>query len=177
LLYALFSVSSGAITGFIRQVNPTATINNILTDKNSIRAVTIISYVWQASGMGTIVYLAAITGIDQELYEAAMIDGAGKWQQLIHITLASLLPTIVILFIFRVGTVMNAGFDQIFALSNSLVSSKLDIIDTYVYRVGLEQSKFSEATAAGLFKSLIGLFLVLGTNAIAKKIDPDSGIM
>lgn len=177
LLYALFSVSSGAITGIIRQLDPTGTVPNLLTDKDSIRTITIVSYVWQASGMGTIVYLAAITGIDQELYEAAVIDGAGKWQQLIHITLASLLPTIVILFIFRVGTVMNAGFDQVYALSNPLVSSKLDIIDTYVYRVGLEQSKFSEATAAGLFKSAIGLILVLGTNALAKKIDPGSGII
>ncbi len=138
---------------------------------------TILSYVWQASGMGTIVYLAAITGIDQEMYEAAMIDGAGKWQQMWHITLATLRPTIIILFIFRVGTVMDAGFDQIFALSNSLVVSKIDIIDTYVYKIGIEQAKFSEATAAGLFKSAIALALVLATNALAKKIDPESGII
>lgn len=177
LLFAMFNVTSGAIPGLIRMFNPQAVITNVLSDKDSIRAVVIISYVWQASGMGTIVYLAAITGIDPQLYEAAMIDGAGKWQQMWHITLATLKPTIIILFIFRVGAVMDAGFDQIYALSNSLVISKIDIIDTYVYRIGIEQAKFSEATAAGLFKSLIGLSLVLATNTIAKKLDPSSGIM
>ncbi len=177
LLFAMFNVTSGAIPALIRALSPGAQITNVLSSKESIRAVVILSYVWQASGMGTIVYLAAITGIDQELYEAAMIDGAGKWQQMRHITLASLKSTIIVLFIFRVGGVMNAGFDQIFALSNSLVVSRIDIIDTYVYKIGIEQAKFSEATAAGLFKSLIGLVLVLATNYFAKKADPDSGIM
>ena len=177
LLFAMFNVTSGAIPALIRALSPGAQITNVLSSKESIRAVVILSYVWQASGMGTIVYLAAITGIDQELYEAAMIDGAGKWQQMLHITLASLKSTIIVLFIFRVGGVMNAGFDQIFALSNSLVVSRIDIIDTYVYKIGIEQAKFSEATAAGLFKSLIGLVLVLATNYFAKKADPDSGIM
>ena len=177
LLFAMFSVTSGAIPGLIRALNPNAVITNVLQDKDCIRTVVIGSYVWQASGMGTIVYLAAITGIDQQLYEAAMIDGAGKWQQMVHITLPTLLPTIIVLFIFRVGSVMNAGFDQIYALSNSLVVSKIDIIDTYVFKIGIEQAKFSEATAAGLFKSVIGLVLVLTTNYLAKKVDPDSGIM
>ena len=177
LLFAMFSVTSGAIPGLIRALNPNAVITNVLQDKDCIRTVVIGSYVWQASGMGTIVYLAALTGIDQQLYEAAMIDGAGKWQQMVHITLPTLMPTIIVLFIFRVGSVMNAGFDQIYALSNSLVVSKIDIIDTYVFKIGIEQAKFSEATAAGLFKSAIGLVLVLTTNYLAKKVDPDSGIM
>ena len=177
LLFAMFSVTSGAIPGLIRALKPNAVITNVLQDKDCIRTVVIGSYVWQASGMGTIVYLAAITGIDQQLYEAAMIDGAGKWQQMVHITLPTLLPTIIVLFIFRVGSVMNAGFDQIYALSNSLVVSKIDIIDTYVFKIGIEQAKFSEATAAGLFKSAIGLVLVLTTNYLAKKVDSDSGIM
>lgn len=177
LLFAMFNVTSGAFPGLIRALNANAVVTNILSDKESIRTVVIVSYVWQASGMGTIVYLAAITGIDAELYEAAMIDGAGKWKQMWHITLATLKPTIIVLFIFRVGGVMNAGFDQIYALSNPLVVSKIDIIDTYVYKIGIEQAKFAEATAAGLAKSLIGLVLVLTTNAIAKKVDPASGIM
>lgn len=177
LLFAMFNVTSGAIPSLIKMLLPGATIVNILSDKNSIRAVVVVSYVWQAAGMGTIVYLAAITGIDQQLYEAAMIDGAGKWKQMWHITLATLRPTIIILFIFRIGAVMDAGFDQIYALSNPLVVSKIDIIDTYVYKSGIEQARFSEATAAGLFKSTIGLTLVLLTNSIAKRIDPDSGIV
>ena len=124
-----------------------------------------------------VVALAAIAGIEQDMYEAAMIDGAGKWQQMWHITLSSLRSTIITLFIFRVGKMMAAGFDQVFALSNPLVQSEIDIIDTYVYRVGMESGKFSEATAAGLFSGLIGLALVLFTNWLARKVDPDSAIM
>lgn len=177
LLFAMFNVNSGTVPGLIRRINPDGEMINVLSDKDSIRTVVLLSYIWVSSGMGTIIYLAAIVGIDQQLYEAAMIDGAGRWQQMIHITLSTLRPTIIVMFIFRVGNIMNAGFNQIFALSNSLVVSKIDIIDTYVYRIGLEQAKFAEATAAGLFKSVIGLVMVLVTNAIAKKVDPESGIM
>lgn len=177
LLYAMFSTSSGVIVGVMRSFGLEGPVPNILADKNSFRAVILISYLWKSGGFGTIVYLAAIAGIDQELYEAAQIDGAGRWRQLWHITLSSLRSTIVVLLIFRVGEMMYAGFDQIFAISNYLVVSVADIIDTYVYRLGMESRKFSEATAAGLFQSAIGLVLVLVTNYIAKKIDPESGIM
>ncbi|NLT48112.1 MAG: sugar ABC transporter permease [Clostridiales bacterium] len=177
LLFAIFNLTSGAIPSLIRFFNPESLVVNVLSDKSTIRSVVILSYIWQSAGMGTIVYLAAITGINQDLYEAAIIDGAGRWQQMWHITLASIRSTIIIMFIFRIGNIMSAGFNQIYALSNSLVVSKIDIIDTYVYRIGLEQAKFSEATAAGLFKSVIGFLLVLMTNALAKRIDTDSGIM
>ena len=169
LLFAMFSVTSGAIPGLIRALNPNAVITNILQDKECIRAVVIASYVWQASGMGTIVYLAAITGIDQQLYEAAMIDGAGKWQQMVHITLPTLLPTIIVLFIFRVGSVMNAGFDQIYVFYSPQVYQTGDIIDTYVYRAGLEEMRYGLSTAVGLFKNVIGFTLVFTTNRIAQK--------
>ena len=181
MMMSLFNLTDGAIPTILRAMNANLGTNfsvvNYLAQKESFLIVLVLSYLWQASGDGTIVYLAAITGIDQQLYEAAMIDGAGKWRQLWHITLSSLRPTIVMLFIFRVGSVMDAGFDQVFALSNPLVVSVCDIIDTYVYRVGIEEAKYSVATAAGLFKSAIGLVLVLGTNYLAKRIDPDSGIM
>lgn len=177
VFFALFNLTSGAIPGFLRSIGYQGKIVNIMSDKKTILPFVLISHIWQASGMGTIVYLAAIVGIDQEMYEAAMIDGAGRWKQLWHITLSSLRSTIIVLLIFRVGNVMSAGFDQVFALSNDLIVSEIDIIDTYVYRIGMEEAKFSRATAAGLFKSLIGLFLVLTTNYIAKKVDPESGIM
>ena len=177
LLFALFNVTSGTVTGIIRTINPEAQIVNVLSDKDTIMPVVIISYVWQASGIGTVVYLAAITSIDQDLYEAAMIDGAGKWKQMWHITLTSLRPTIITLFIFRIGKLMSACFDQIFALSNALVQSEIDIIDTYVYRIGMESANFSEATAAGLFTSVIGLVLVLATNFLARRLEPDSAVM
>lgn len=177
LLYAMFSTSSGVIVGLMRSFGIEGAAPNILADKDHFRMVILISYLWKSGGMGTIVYLAAISGIDQQLYEAAQIDGAGRWRQLWHITLSSLRPTIVVLLIFRVGEMMFAGFDQIFAISNYLVVSVADIIDTYVYRLGMESRKFSEATAAGLFQSAIGLVLVLATNFIAKRVDPESGIM
>ena len=181
MLYALCNLSTGAIPQVLKSINETFGVRidivNYLAQKETFLNVLIISYLWQSSGYGTIVYLAAITGIDQQLYEAAMIDGAGKLRQMWHVTLPCLRPTIIIMLIFRVGSIMNAGFDQIFAMSNSLVISVADIIDTYVYRIGMEEAKFSLATAAGLFKSVIGLVLVLGTNWIAKKVDPESGIM
>jgi putative aldouronate transport system permease protein len=177
LLVALFSPNSGAIRGIMAFFGQTGAIPNILTNKDTFRAVIVSSHVWKNAGMGTIVYLAAIAGIDQQLYEAATIDGAGRWKQLWYITLAALRPTIVILLIFRVGDIMYAGFDQIYAMSNDLVISVSDIIDTYVYTLGLEQRKFSLAAAAGLFQSSIGMVLVLLTNFIAKKLDSESGIM
>lgn len=177
LLYALFSTSSGALVGTMRSFGYVGAAPNILGDKDHFRLVILFSYLWKSGGMGTIIYLAAISGISQDLYEAAQIDGAGRLKQLWHITLASLRPTIVMLLIFRVGELMYAGFDQIFAISNYLVVSVAEIIDTYVYKIGLQGRKFSEATAAGLFQSVIGLILVLSMNAIAKRIDPDSAIM
>jgi len=146
-------------------------------NKSSFRYVIVISDIWKNMGMGTIVYLAAISGIDQQLYEAAIIDGAGKWRQMWHVTLASLRPTIVILLIMRVGGILNAGFDQIFTLYNPLVYEVSEIIDTYVYKIGILQHNFSIATAADLFKSVIGLVMVLLTNAISKKIDENSGLI
>lgn len=177
LLYAMFSTSSGVVVGLMRSLGLQGTPPNILADKEHFRIVILLSYLWKSGGFGTIIYLAAIAGIDQELYEAAQIDGAGRLKQLWHITLSSLRPTIVVLLIFRVGEMMYAGFDQIFAISNYLVISVSEIIDTYVYKLGMEGRKFSEATAAGLFQSAIGLVLVLFTNFVAKKIDPDSGII
>lgn len=176
LLYAVFSTRSGALAGVLRGFGVTQ-IPDILADKEHFRLVILFSYLWRSGGYGTIIYLSAIAGIDQSLYEAAEIDGAGRWQQMWHITLASLAPTIVVLLIFRVGEMMYAGFDQIFAMQNYLTVSVCEIIDTYVYKLGMESRKFSEATAAGLFQSAIGLVLVLTTNFVAKKIDPESGIM
>ena len=177
LLFAIFSTRSGALIGVMRLFGYTGIAPNILADADHFRLVIIISYLWKNGGFSTIIYLAAIAAIEPELYEAAIIDGAGRLRQLWHITLTSLRPTIVILLIFRVGDMMSAGFDQIFAIQNSLVISVTEIIDTYVYKLGMESRRFSEATAAGLFKSAIGLVLILITNHIAKKLDPESGIM
>ncbi len=124
---------------------------------------------WKEAGWGTIVYLAAIAGIDQELYEAAVIDGARKFQQLLHITLPSLLSTIVLMLILRVGSVMDAGFTQIFVMYNPTVYAVSDIIQTYVYRMGLGQMDFSLGSAAGLFNSVVGFVLVVSSNWVSHR--------
>lgn len=177
LLYAVLGPSTGIVRQICSAFGYEGKIPDVLASVEHFRKVIIGSHIWKSAGIGTIVYLAAFTGIDQQLYEAATIDGAGRWGCLWHITLPGIRSTIITLFIFNVGSIMYAGFDQIYAISNNVVISVADIIDTYVYRMGLEQHKFSEATAAGLFQSAIGMVLVLITNWLAKKIDPDSGII
>ena len=177
LMTAIFSPNTGVMSSIAAFFGYHGELINLLTNKDTFREVITISYIWQAAGIGTIVYLASISGIDTEQYEAAALDGAGRWRQMWHITLSNLKPTIITLLIFRVGGIMNAGFDQIFAISNDIVISKADIISTYVYRLGLEQRKFSIASAAGLLESVIGLVLVLIMNNIAKMIDKDSAIV
>ncbi len=177
LFYAILSPSSGVLQDILGMFGYEGSIPNLLASPSAARSIIVFSHVWKNAGMGTIVYLAAITGIDQGLYEAAAIDGAGRWRQMWHITLSSIRSTIVVLLIFRLGEMMYAGFDQVFVFSNDAIISQIDIIDTYVYRLGLQDRKYGISTAAGLFQSLIGLCLVLFTNWIAKKVDPDSGIM
>ena len=177
ILYAIFSTRNGAVITLLRTFGFKGAMPNILADPSSFRVLIIASHLWKSIGYASIIYMAAISGIDQELYEAAQIDGAGRLRQLWHITLACIRPTIVILLIFRVGDVMNAGFDQLFIMQNPMVISVSEIIETYVYKIGMEGRSFSEATAAGLFQSLIGFVLVLITNHFANRIDPGSGIM
>ncbi len=122
----------------------------------------IISDIWKGFGFGTVVYLAALTGIDPQLYEAAMVDGARRWKQTIYITLPLLLPTIILMTVLSLGNVLNAGFDQVFNLYSPVVYESGDIIDTYVYRLGIQQAQYSIGTAVGLFKSLVsGIFVFL----------------
>lgn len=181
ILVAICNMSDGVIPTVIRSINETfgwnIPVTNFMTNKETFDAFMMITYIWKEVGIGTVIYLAAITGVDRQLYDAAAIDGASRLKQIWHITLPSIRAVIVMQLIFRVGKVMNAGFDQMFALTNEAVISRSDIIDTYVYRIGMEEAKFSLATAAGLFKSAIGLVLVLATNAIAKRVDEDSAIM
>ena len=121
-------------------------------------------------GWSSILYLATISGIDPALYEAATVDGASRWQCTRYITIPSLVSTIVVMLILNIGSVMDAGFDQVFNLYNSAVYQTGDIIDTYVYRYGLGGMKYSLATAVGLFKNVIAFVLVVGTNLITRRI-------
>lgn len=141
-----------------------------LADPQWFRAVLVISDIWKEVGWGAIIYLAALAGIDSQLYEAAVMDGANKWKQLWHITIPSIMGTIIVLFLLRLGHVLDVGFEQIFVLYNSLVYEVSDVIETYVYRIGLGQSQFSYSTAVGLFKSVISLILVIAVNKAVKKM-------
>ena len=130
----------------------------------------VISGIWQEIGWGSIIYLAALSGVDESLYEAAVIDGAGRWKQMLHVTLPSILPTIVILFIMRMGTVLSVGYEKIILLYNPGIYETSDVISTYVYRKGLQDFAWSYSTAVGLFNSAINVILLILTNNISKKL-------
>lgn len=129
----------------------------------------IVSDIWKSFGFGTVVYLAALTGIDPGLYEAAIMDGASRWKQTLYITLPMLMTTIVLMVILSIGNILNAGFDQVYNLYSPIVYSSGDIIDTYVYRLGIEQAQYSVGTAVGLFKSLVSGILICVSYYLADK--------
>ncbi len=143
---------------------------NFLGDTKVFPWTMIVTSIWQGFGFGTVVYLAALTGIDPELYDSAKVDGAKRMKQLRYITLPLLFPTIILMLILALGGVMNAGFDQIFNLYSPVVYSSGDIIDTYVYRLGIDQAQYSVATAVGLFKSLVSCVLVILSYILADKV-------
>ncbi|MEK3725332.1 ABC transporter permease [Paenibacillus sp. FSL H8-0034] len=134
------------------------------------RTIFISSGIWQSIGWGSIIYLAALTAVDEELYDAAKIDGANRWKQLIHITLPEISPTISIMLILNIGRLMSIGYDKIILLYNGSTYETADVISTYVYRRGLLGSDFSYATAVELFQAVIGLVLLVSANRISKRI-------
>ncbi|XOW20447.1 ABC transporter permease subunit [Lactococcus cremoris] len=143
-------------------------------DPKWFQPIYVISQVWQTLGWGSILYLAALTNIDDTLYEAAKMDGANRWQQMLHVTLPGILPTIITMLVLNVGSVLGVGFEKVLLLQNPLVYSTGDVVSTYLYRVGILSSNFSYATAIGIFEAIIGLVLVLGSNRISAKITKTS---
>ena len=150
--------SDGLVNNFIKLLGGEPVF--FLGDNGWFRFILIVTDVWKSVGFGTVVYLAAITAIDPSLYEAAVVDGAGRMRQTWNITLPGMRPIIVLMAMLNLGQLMNAGFDQIFNMYNTLVMESSDIIDTLVYRLGLQSAKFSLATAVGLFKSVISMILI-----------------
>lgn len=141
---------------------------NFLTSTKAFRPLVIISDIWKEMGWGTIIYLAAISGISQDMYEAAEIDGANRFKRIIYITLPSIVPTISVLLIMKLGGLMAGSFDQIFNLYNEAVYEVGDIIDTYNYRTGLTQGRFATATAVGLFLNLINMIMLIASDKSSK---------
>ncbi len=148
---------------------------NLLNEPKLYRTIYIVSDIWQGLGWNSIIYIAALSGVDAQLYEAAEIDGAGKWRQTLSVTIPGIMPTVVIMFVLRVGSIMSLGADKTILLYNPAIYEKADIISSYVYRKGLLENNQSLSTAVGLFNSLINCAMVLGANTLSKKLT-DSGL-
>ncbi len=166
--FEFLSPSTGMINEALRFFGLPA--HDFLTDKNSIRWILVASEAWKSIGWDSIIFMAAILGINTSLYEAAYVDGASRWKIVTRIVIPHLYVPMVTIFILNVGFLMNAGLDQVLNFTNDSVASRIDILDTYVYRTGLINFQYSFATAASLFKSLIGVALVLSTHFMSKKL-------
>lgn len=171
LLTNMLSTQGGIINEIIKLFGKEPIF--FLGDSRYFRSVLVTSGIWQGVGWGSIVYLAAISGIDTQLYEACIVDGGNKWAQIWHVTLPGIRNVIVLMLIMAIGGLLNAGFEQILLLYSPAVYDVSDIIDTYVYREGLINANYSFATAIGLFKSIIAMILMMGSNYIAKLFDQE----
>ena len=138
------------------------------------RTVYVASGIWQNSGWGSIIYLAALSGIDPQLYEAAIIDGASRWKQMIHVTLPGIAPTVTIMFLLTLGRIMVVGFEKILLLYTGATYETADVLQTYVYRRGIEGADFSFAAAVGFFQAIVGLLFVASANALSKRVSETS---
>lgn len=167
ILIDILSPSSGIINQVITMLGGKPV--NFLGDPNTIQPVFVVSNIWKEVGYNTVIFLAALTGIDPSLYEAASMDGAGYFKQMLHITLPSLLPMILLVTVLGMGNILNAGFDQVFNLYSPVVYEKADIIDTFVFRIGMDDLQYSISTAIGLFKSVISFILIASSFKLAKK--------
>jgi len=173
-------VIAGAM--FTQILSPTGMVNSLLmnigissepigflTSDTWFRPVVILTDIWKSFGFSAVIYIAAITSIDPTLFEAAEIDGANRWQKIKHITIPCILPTIILMSTLALGGILNAGFDQIYNLYNPMVYNTGDIIDTFVFRVGIEQAQYHVATAVGLVKSVVSMILIIISWALASK--------
>jgi putative aldouronate transport system permease protein len=174
ITYVVLNTMGGPVNGILQQT--LGHTIDFLGSPEWFRPLILIQIIWKETGWGTIIFLAALAGVDQEIYEAAIVDGAGRFRRLIHVTLPAIMSTIIVMLILRIGYVLDNGFEQIFLMTNPLNRSVADVFDTYVYEVGVRQGQFSYSTAIGLFKAIVGLLLVKGSDLLAKRAG-QSGIM
>ncbi|WP_253280152.1 sugar ABC transporter permease, partial [Bacillus sp. FJAT-27445] len=171
ITFVFFTVDTGVINKMIMSL--TGEQISFLSDADWFRPMIVMQSIWKETGWGTILFLAALATVDQEQYEAAIMDGAGRFRRMWHITLPAIRSTIIVLLILRIGSFLNLGFEQVYLMTNSLNRSVADIFDTYVYMMGITQGAYSYSTAVGLFKSVVGIILIFGANYIAKKFDQE----
>ncbi len=176
VLCGMLTVFLNPSTGIVNNVLQSLGLEKVffLAEPSMFKDIFVWSDIWQNTGWGMIIYLAALSSISPELYEAAKIDGASKLQLIRHIEIPGILPTIVILFIMRTGSFMNVGFQKAFLLQNTLNLEASEIISTYVYKIGLLQAQFSYSTAIGLFNTVVNIILLVTVNTISKKINDNS---
>ncbi|QLG38078.1 ABC transporter permease subunit [Paenibacillus sp. FSL W7-1088] len=168
-----FSALDGGLFNVIRDFFDLQPIM-FLAEKDMFRPMYILSNIWQGAGWASIIFLAALSGIDPQLYEASKIDGAGRWRQLLHITLPGIMPTIVIMLILRMGAVMNADFQKILLMQTAPTYETSDVISTFVYRSGILEGNYTYSTAIGLFNGVINFALLIMANAISRKLNSTS---
>ena len=162
--------STGAITEILHNlfgIKEQALLNN----PDNFLLIYILTELWQTLGWNSIIYLSALSGIDQELYDAAKVDGANRWQQCLHVTLPGIAPTIIIMLILKMGKIFNVGYERVMLLYNPAIYSTADVINTYVYRKGLIDAQFSYSTAVGMFNCIVSFALVMITNKISQKVN------
>jgi putative aldouronate transport system permease protein len=174
LVYMLLSSQTGILNNLLVTWGIVDKPINFLQNPSYVRGIIVLSGMWKECGWNTIIILATLTSISPSLYEAAKIDGAGRWQQCIYITLPGILPAIVTLLLLRVGNIMDLGFESIYPFVNPLTAEKADVFDTYTYVVGVINGQYSMTTAIGLFKSVVSLVLMLGANKISKTTTGES---
>lgn len=168
IFIAALSPSNGVVNDITGLFGMTP--NSYMTDTGAIRWVLVYSEMWRSAGWDSLLYLAAIIAIDQALYDAAEMDGANRWQKIWHVTIPGIVPTIATLFILNAGVFLSADLNQVINMSNDVVRTTIDIVDTYVYRIGLQTGEYSLATAAGLFKAVLGMVLILLAHLFSKKL-------
>ena len=171
-IFKTLAGSNGIITQIMEKFTGDST--SILLKPEMFAGIFVGTNIWQEIGWGSIIYLAALSGVDQSLYEACMIDGGGRLRQMWHVTLPGILPTIVILLIMRMGSIMSVGYEKIILLYNDFTKSSADVISTYVYREGLLNANFSYSTAVGLFNSVINIVMLTVANTISRKVSETS---
>lgn len=164
-----FVATDGIITDMLVSIGFLNSPKNLLSEPSYFRTIMIVSDLWQQTGFGSILYVATLTSIDQELYEAATIDGAGRWKQTLHVTIPGILPTITIMLIMRIGGLMNANQEKILLLYNPLIYETADVIGTFVYRKGLQEMDYGYSSAVGLFNSVINVILLVIANGVSRK--------
>lgn len=167
IAYMFFTTEGGIVNELIVKLGGEKV--NFLISNEWFRTMVTAEVIWKETGWGTIIFLAALSGVDPQLYEAARMDGANRIRQLWHITLPAIRSTIVILLILRLGNFLDTGFEQIFLMLNAMNREVGEVFDTYVYSIGISQGQYSYSTAVGLFKSIVGLILVVVANRLAKK--------